>query len=120
MERIKKKELSLPGKEGLTRGKWVIFDGSTRQDEGITIIVRFVDDGWEMTQRLIRIDIRSKSVNADELAGVLNEALCVEFGIRLPSSSYEGWGKCKSSGAEQNKIRLSEYVERCLFVSHAR
>lgn len=77
--------MSLPGKGGVKRDVSVIFDGSTRQGEAITIIVRFIDDGWEMTQRLIRIHIRSKSVNADELAGVLNEALCVEFGIRANS-----------------------------------
>ena len=35
--------------------------------------------------RLIRIDVCSKSVNTDKLARVLNEALCVEFGIRANS-----------------------------------
>ena len=63
----------------------MIFDGSTRQGEAIAIIVRFIDDQWAITQRLIRIDVCSKSVNADELARVLNEALCVEFGIRANS-----------------------------------
>ena len=80
-----KKELSLPGQGDMTRDVSVIFDGSTRQGEAIAIISRFIDDQWAITQRLIRIDVCSKSVNAVELARVLNEALCVEFGIRANS-----------------------------------
>ena len=83
VERIKK-ELSLPG-EDMTRDVSVIFDGSTRQGEAIAIILRFINDDWMITQRLIRIDICSKSVNSEELARVLNEALCVEFGIKANS-----------------------------------
>ena len=63
----------------MTRDVSVIFDGNTRQGEAIAKIVRFIDDQWAIMQRLIRIDVCSKSVNADELARVLNEALCVEF-----------------------------------------
>ena len=77
VERIKK-ELSLPG-EDMTRDVSVIFDGSTRQGEAIAIILRFINDDWMITQRLIRIDICSKSVNSEELARGLNEALCVEL-----------------------------------------
>ena len=76
-----KKELSSQKRE-TTRDVSVIFDGSTRQGEAIAIIVRFVDDDWVMTQCLMRIDICSKSVNSEELARVLNEALCMEYGIR--------------------------------------
>ena len=83
VERIKK-ELSLPG-ENMTRDVSVIFDGSTRQVEAIAIILRFINDDWMITQRLIRIDICSKSVKSEELARVLNEALCVEFGIKANS-----------------------------------
>ena len=77
----------------MTRDVSVIFDGSTRQGEAVAIIVRFIDDQWAITQRLIRIDVCSKSVNADELPKVLNEALCVEFGKRansLPAAMRDG------------------------------
>ena len=66
----------------MTRDLSVIFDPSSRQSEVIAVFVRFIDDGWNITQRLIRIDICSKSVNSEGLARVLNETLCVEFGIR--------------------------------------
>ena len=78
----KKKELSLPGQGDMTRDVSVIFDGNTRQGEVIAIIVRFIDNQWAITQRLKRIDVCSKSVNADELSRVPNEAPCVEFGIQ--------------------------------------
>lgn len=86
IERIKH-EISVPGnvEMTLTRDVSVIFDGSTRQGEAIAIIVRFIDDEWMITQRLIRIDICSKSVNSEELARVLNESLSVEYGIRANS-----------------------------------
>ena len=39
----------------------VIFDRSTSQGEAIAMIVLFIDDQWAITQRLIRIDVCSKS-----------------------------------------------------------
>ena len=70
----------------MTKDVSVIFDASSRQIEAIAVIVRFIYDGWNITQRVIRIDICSKSVNSEALARVLNETLCVEFGIRGKSS----------------------------------
>ncbi|CAB4040917.1 DNA-directed primase polymerase, partial [Paramuricea clavata] len=83
-ERIKQ-EISAPGSTEMTREVSVIFDGSTRQGEAIAIIVRFINDDWLNTQRLMRIDICSKSVNSEQLARVLNECLSVEYGIKANS-----------------------------------
>ena len=77
-----KQELEMPGQVGLTRDISVIFDGSTRQGEAIAIIVRFMDNDWNITQRLVRIEVCSKSVNANQLAQVLNQCLSVEYGVR--------------------------------------
>ena len=84
VERIKN-ELTLPGQTGMTRDVSMIFDGSTRQGEAIAVIVRFLDDNWSIIQRLVRIDICSKSVNADELAQVLNQCLSVDYGVNTNS-----------------------------------
>ena len=65
-----------------TRDVSVTYDGSTRQGEAIVILVRFVDDDWNIVQRLIRIDIWAKAVNGDQLAQVLNECLSIEYGVR--------------------------------------
>ena len=100
----------------------IIFDGSTRQGEAIAVIVRFIHDTWNITQRFIQIDICSKSVNSEGLARVLNETLCIEFGIRgkLLLAAIEGWGKCESSGIESDGIHLSRDAERYLLFPHTR
>ena len=77
-----KQELEMPGQVGMTRDISVIFDGSTRQGEAIAIIGRFMDNDWNITQRLVRIEVCSKSVNANQLAQVLNQCLSVEYGVR--------------------------------------
>ena len=60
----------------------VIFDGSTRQGEAIGIILRFVNDGWEIVRRLVRIDVVAKSVTAAQLAQVLMECLFTDLQLR--------------------------------------
>ena len=65
-----------------TRDVSVIYDSSTRQGEAIVILVRFVDNDWNIVQRLIRIDICAKSVNGDQLSQVLHECLSIEYGVR--------------------------------------
>ena len=83
VQRIKTEIQLEPPRNGIfTRNLSVIFDGSTRQGEAIVIVVRFVDDDWNIIQRLIRIDICAKSVTGDQLAQVLNECLCMEYGVR--------------------------------------
>ena len=41
-----------------------------------------MDNDWNITQRLVRIEVCSKSVNANQLAQVLNQCLSVEYGVR--------------------------------------
>lgn len=60
----------------------VIFDGSTRQGEAIAIILRFVNDNWEIVQRLVRIDIVAKSVTGNQLSQVLLECLFTDLQLR--------------------------------------
>ena len=77
--------MTLPGQTGMTGDVPMIFDGSTRQGEAIAVIVRFLDDNWSIIPRLVRIDICSKSVNADDLAQVLNQCLSVDYGVKANS-----------------------------------
>ena len=58
----------------------LIFDGTTRCGEAIVVLVRFVDDQWTVQQRLVRLDVVAKSVNAEELARVL-QACLIDFTI---------------------------------------
>ena len=72
---ILKQETERLKEEIATRDLGLIFDGSTRLGEAIVIIVRFVSDNWSIVQCLIRLDICAKSVNAQDLAHVLNDCL---------------------------------------------
>ena len=44
-----------------------------------------MDNDWNIIQRLARIDVCSKSVNANELAQVLNQCLSVDYEVRANS-----------------------------------
>ena len=101
-----KEELALPGQVGLTRDLSIIFDGSTRHREAIAIIVRFLDNNWLITQRLVRISVCSKSVNADELAQVLNQCLSVDYGVRASSLLAAMRDGASVNQAALNKISL--------------
>ena len=52
-----KEELFPTGPQNRSRFVSVIFDGSTRLGEAIAIIFRFVDETWQIRQRLVRIDV---------------------------------------------------------------
>lgn len=84
----------------------VIYDGSMRQGEAIVILVRFVDNDWNIVQRLIRIDICAKSVNGDQLAQVLNECLSLEYGVRGDSLIAAIRDGASVNQAALNRIRF--------------
>ena len=60
----------------------VIFDGPTRQDEAIAVTVRFVNEQWEIIQRLVRIDIVAKFVAGTQLSQVLMESLFTDLQLQ--------------------------------------
>ena len=59
----------------------VIFDGTTRLGEAMAIVVRFVDDELVIQQRLVRLQLLSKSMAGEEIARVLINTLSVEYSI---------------------------------------
>ena len=72
-----------PGATTMPRHNYsVIFDGSTRQGEAIAIIVRFINEQWDIVQRLVRIDIVAKSVTGTQLSQVLMETLFTDLQVR--------------------------------------
>ena len=58
----------------------IIFDGTTRLDEAIAIVVRFLD-GWTVRQVLVRLHIVAKPVTGQDLAKVINRCLALEYQI---------------------------------------
>jgi hypothetical protein len=98
----------MPGDAGLTRDISVIFDGITNQGEAIAIIVRFLDNKWIITQQLVRIDVCSKSVNADKLAKALNQCLAVDYGVQASSLLA-----AMRNGASVNQAALNKIAFTC-------
>ena len=118
-----KQELEMPGQVGMTRDISVIFDGSTRQGEAIAIIVRFMDNDWNITQRLVRIEVCSKSVNANQLAQVLNQCLSVEYGARsrkFIACRYARRCYRQPGSTEHSILRIPEHGECCVLLPYIR
>ena len=59
----------------------VIFDGTSRVDEALAIILRFVDSDWCIQQRLVRVSMLAKSLTGEELARELISVLSVTYSI---------------------------------------
>ena len=59
----------------------VIFDGTTRLGEALAVVVRFVTEDWELKQRLLRIQLLSKSLTGEEIASELIKILSVNYSI---------------------------------------
>ena len=63
----------------------VTFDGTCRLGEALAIIVRYVSDTFTIEQRLIKLQILTKSLAGEEIAREVLSVLSTEYGI----SSYD-------------------------------
>jgi hypothetical protein len=59
----------------------VIFDGTTRLGEALAIVLRFVGDEWSLEQRLVRLQLLTKSMTGEEIARELISVLSVSYSI---------------------------------------
>lgn len=80
---IEKEKETLKTELSLVDGCSVIFDGSTRLREALAIVVRFVDDEWNVQQRLLRLQVLAKSLKANELAQCLIQSLASIMGVHV-------------------------------------
>lgn len=60
----------------------VIFDGTSRLGEVFAVVVRFVDSGRSIQQKLIRLKMLAKSLTGDEIARELITTLSVDYGVK--------------------------------------
>ena len=58
----------------------VFFDGTTRLGEAFAIVLRFISEG-KIVQRLIKLQMLAKPMNADELAHEVISVLQITYGI---------------------------------------
>ena len=59
----------------------VIFDGTTRLGEALAIVIRFVTDEWSLEQRLVKLQLLTKSMSGEEIARELINVLSVNYSI---------------------------------------
>ena len=45
----------------------IVFDGTTRHGEAMAIVLRFVSDFWTIEQRVVRVQLVSKSMKGEEI-----------------------------------------------------
>ena len=91
-EEIKGKDLS------------VVFDGTTRLGEALTIVLCYVDDGWKINQRLVRLQVVVKSLTSEELARAFISVLSVQYSI----------GTRQLLAATKDRVSVNEVAVRTL------
>ena len=77
---IRLHELSLIKDEIAERNIGIIFDGTTRLGEAFAIVVRLVD-GWEVKQRLIHLQLLTKTMTGEELARENVHTVSTKYGL---------------------------------------
>ena len=79
---IRQQEQASIQKEISGKNVSVIFDGTTHVSEALAIILRFVDDQYQIQQRAVRVMLLAKSLTGEELAHQLIVCLSTELGIK--------------------------------------
>ena len=46
----------------------LIFDGTSRLGEVLAVVFRYIGDGWQICQRLVRLEFLAKSLTGEEVA----------------------------------------------------
>ena len=65
---ILKEEEELIRRELAGKYMSVIFDGTTRLEEAVAVVVRFVSSDWTVEQRLIKLQMLAKSMKGEKVA----------------------------------------------------
>ncbi len=82
---IHQQELELLKSEIQGKHLSVVFDGTTRFGEAMAVLVRYVSDDWCIQQRLLCLQLLTKSMTGEEVARELINCLSVKYSI---SSEY--------------------------------
>ena len=72
----------------------VIFDGSSRMEEALAVIIRFISNEFTIEQRLVKLQMLAKSMKGEEIARELITVLSATYGI---ASGFLGAMKDRAS-----------------------
>ena len=67
----------------------MIFNGTTRLDEAMVILIRYVADDWGLAQWMVQVRLLVKSMSENEIARELISTLSTKYRFQLSSSSCE-------------------------------
>ena len=97
----------------------VIFDGRTRLGLALAIIVRYVQENFKPTQRLIRLEVLAKTLKGDELAQKLMSCLAVDsnFGPNTITGGMRDEASVNGAASRQLKFFYS-YLFDVVCFSH--
>ena len=59
----------------------VTFDGTSRLGEALAIVLSFIEENWNVEQRLVRLQMLAKSLCGEEIARVVISCLSITYGI---------------------------------------
>ena len=84
----------------------VIFDGTSRLDEALAIVLRFVTTEWTIEQRLIKVQLLSKSLKGEEIARELIHTLTIEYNIGTKNLLAAMRDRASSNGVAMKMVKV--------------
>ena len=91
----------------------LIFDGTTRLGETLSIVLRFVDEDFVIHQRLIHLQLLTRSMTGEEIARELINTLSVVYGIssHLVLTTMRDRAACNNVAIRTLKIVYSNILD---------
>ena len=59
----------------------IIFDGTTHVAEAFVVVIRYIDDNWNIQQKVAQLLLLSKSLCGEEVARLLTEVIMTKLGV---------------------------------------
>ncbi|XP_065892612.1 uncharacterized protein [Dysidea avara] len=84
----------------------VIFDGTSRLGEALAMVVRFVTCEWNIEQRLIKVQLLSKSLKGEEIARELIHTLSTEYSIGTDNLLAAMRDRAASNGVAMRTVKV--------------
>ena len=90
------------------QGKWlsVIFDGTSHCGEALAILVRYIDDSWNIQQRLLCIRLLTKSLTGEEVAHDLIQVLSINYSISSDHLIAAMWDRASVNGVAIKTLKI--------------
>ena len=84
----------------------VIFDGTSRLGEALAIVLRFVTAEFTVEQRLVKVQLLSKSLKGEEIAREVIHTLTTEYSIGTHSLLAAMRDRASSNGVAMKTVKV--------------